>query len=611
LFITNNAGAEWRQVDPVKSLQTGNYTSFSSVAFAPSDPDIVYADAGNYFLRSDDGGESWRIYPEESYLHRNTSENRGTPIALAVNPEDPNMIYMNAYAGGVFLSSDGGRSWVDSSKGMSGAQIWGVRINPDNPAYVVAVTPNNAYVSYDGGESWYGSRSRDSLQNLSSVSIDPFDPNHILIGNIALAEVHETRDAGFSWSQVYEYDKENWAEYPRAVFDIEFSESQSDIVYAAIGIQEMAGEIPDTTIGQGVIMSLDGGTTWKEINSGFEDTPPSVNDIEIHPEDSTTLYIGTMGNGVFKSINAGVSWIPINEGLRPGNIHSLAIDPKRHNTIYAGSRGDGIWVSINGGEEWKQASTGLPFEARITSIAIDSANPDIMYIADLFSGVYLSRNGGAQWMEFNFGLDMRAVNELALSGDGQTLFAATDGMGLYRLNFGDDPIIPVENPRTAFDLNSDESIIIDGEHDDWEAREVFATDRTGDATVSAWDLTSIYTFANDESLYFLAEVNNPEALPANFAIQLSDGSDRFQLAVTSWDSSPDICYWENGIGDCADFGRSTYSYFTFYPAFEGRIDFRDLGNRNDLDIVSIYIAPLECCGDHFDLWRTTKHTPRE
>jgi hypothetical protein len=69
----------------------------------------------------------------------------------------------------------------------------------------------------------------------------------------------------------------------------------------------------------------------------------------------------------------------------------------------------------------------------IWGIAIDSTNSHIIYAADHHSGVYPSTNGGTSWVPINDGLTMKAVTALDIASDGQVVYAATWGGGVFRL----------------------------------------------------------------------------------------------------------------------------------------------------------------------------------
>ncbi len=71
--------------------------------------------------------------------------------------------------------------------------------------------------------------------------------------------------------------------------------------------------------------------------------------------------------------------------------------------------------------------------AVVHSIVIDPANTQVVWAADIRSGVYRSVDGGKTWTRTNQGLRTRAVNALSISADGQVLYAATEGEGVFRL----------------------------------------------------------------------------------------------------------------------------------------------------------------------------------
>jgi len=91
----------------------------------------------------------------------------------------------------------------------------------------------------------------------------------------------------------------------------------------------------------GLFKSTDGGTTWKEISSGFINN--TVMSLTIDPVTPTTLYAGTY-SGVLKSTDGGANWISLNKGLPTLYISSLAIDPQNPSRVYAGTDRSGAWV---------------------------------------------------------------------------------------------------------------------------------------------------------------------------------------------------------------------------------------------------------------------------
>lgn len=432
VFKTTDGGKHWRQVDPLGASR--GETRFSAVAFAPSNPKIVYADTGGLFLRSEDGGEHWQVYHTGPESGAASGENRGQPIALAVHPKDPNWLYMNAYDGGVFISQDGGRTWKDASRGYSGAQAWSIDVHPSDPAMAAVASKNGIHITKDGGQTWQGLITDGQLNNLTSTAFDPATPATILLGTEIDGSIWKTRDGGKNWRRASGPLGEDIPGGRRTIYRIAYAPSNPKTVFAATGIDTLTVHIPDETTGTGVLKSMDGGNSWEQVNRGLEGANFNSLDLAIHPQDEKIVYLGTLTGGVYKTVDGGITWSPAKQGLQAKEIRSIAIDPYHPETVFAGTGGSGIWCSKDEGASWAQISIGLPPEASIFSMVFDPAQQGVVYAADRFSGVYASRDAGETWIRINNGLQMRAVNKLAISENGKHLYAATEGNGVYRLD---------------------------------------------------------------------------------------------------------------------------------------------------------------------------------
>ena len=73
-------------------------------------------------------------------------------------------------------------------------------------------------------------------------------------------------------------------------------------------------------------------------------------------------------------------------------------------------------------------------EGSVSDIVADPTEVGVVYAADRRSGVFRSSDGGQTWSALREELRMRTVNALALSSDGNVLYAATEGDGVYRLD---------------------------------------------------------------------------------------------------------------------------------------------------------------------------------
>src|SRR5262249_58802644 len=109
-------GGRWRWTDrgktwsPVRPEKGSSYILDQPLAFAASNPSIIYAPSTNLHYRSADGGKTWesfRVPDQDAY-------------AFAIDPKNPKIIY----AGGrgsehqMRRSTDGGATWKPVGAGL-------------------------------------------------------------------------------------------------------------------------------------------------------------------------------------------------------------------------------------------------------------------------------------------------------------------------------------------------------------------------------------------------------------------------------------------------------------------------------------------------------------
>jgi uncharacterized repeat protein (TIGR01451 family) len=131
--------------------------------------------------------------------------------------------------------------------------------------------------------------------------------------------------------------------------------------------------------------------------------------------------------GVYWSGDAGLSWTATD--LVSEDVFGIAIDPRECSTVYAGTRSQGVIKSKDGGRSWEAASQGLgsPF---VYTVVVDPNDPDVVYAGTARRGVYRSYDGGATWRAW--GLALLPVVDLGVTADGEMVYAATWGGGVYR-----------------------------------------------------------------------------------------------------------------------------------------------------------------------------------
>jgi len=134
-------------------------------------------------------------------------------------PDRPNTYYVGSAGGGVWKTTDAGRTWSGLMQHESSAAIGALAIAPSDPNVIYVGTGqvdarwdimggDGVYRSADGGETWTHV-GLDRTQHVGAILIDPSDPNRVLVaalGHVFAANpergVFFTTDGGRSWQHV-------------------------------------------------------------------------------------------------------------------------------------------------------------------------------------------------------------------------------------------------------------------------------------------------------------------------------------------------------------------------------------------------------------------------
>ncbi|MFC1994870.1 WD40/YVTN/BNR-like repeat-containing protein, partial [Chloroflexota bacterium] len=386
---------------------------------------------------------------------------------IAVDPDNPMTLYVNNYDGGVFKSTDGAETWVDSSQGYTGAKIFAIAMDPHQPYTVYATCRASIFRSVDGGTGWQGLATINQAVEPCGVALNPINPRDVLIGKESGVVVLKSNDGGDYWRVTLNLEQSFDLGNPIGIKAIAYAPSDANTVYTGTRRKVSFTSTDITGEALGIYKSTDGGETWVEKNGGLESSSKNINAILVSPQNPDIAYAATPDQGVLKTDDGGESWSLVNNGLMSLVVESLAINPENPNIIYAGlAEGVGIFKTTDGGELWEAINAGIQVECpsflqrvgqvqtgvslekpkrviggeyysipwtNIGSIVIDPVEPQTLYAADLHLGVYMSTDGGLSWTPINHGLSTKAVSALAISADGRVLYAATTGEGVFRL----------------------------------------------------------------------------------------------------------------------------------------------------------------------------------
>ncbi|MDH4135180.1 MAG: hypothetical protein OEW09_00465 [Anaerolineae bacterium] len=433
VYLSTDSGHSWQQTLVGENI--------NAVEFALSNPDVAYAGSADAVHRSADGGRTWQRVSGGENGWGPPGVRAGFPIDFQVDPRDPDRIFANNYGGGNFLSADGGHTWAVASKGYTGAQVRDIAVDPTAAGRVFAAARSGLFLSTDGGDDWAGlSYPPAASLEWYVVAIDPTDSQHVLAANNWNGVILQSHDGGRAWRPVSQRPDESMSW--RA---IAFAPSDPATVYAGTSAFFSAGTFDDWMPAGGIYVSHDGGASWTMANDVLSQEA-NVTSLAIDPHDPQVVYAATGNHGLLKTTDGGQSWTASNQGLPESRALSVVLHPADASIVYAGLGMAGLYRSEDGGATWQSSAAGLNPEASVSGIVFDPTATQVMYAADRFSGVYRSTDGGMSWMPINVGLRTRAVNALAISPDGQHLYAATEGEGVFRLDLSGQPPQPAPTP---------------------------------------------------------------------------------------------------------------------------------------------------------------------
>lgn len=323
----------------------------------------------------------------------------GRSAAVTGVPNKPNLFYFGATGGGVWKTTDGGRTWGNISDGFFGGSVGSISVSKSDP--------NVIYVG--GGEK-------------------------TVRGNVSSGYgMWKSEDAGKTWKSI-------GLEKSRHIPRIAIHPTDHNIVYAAV-----LGNIYKPTEERGVYKSTDGGKTWKKVL--FANKDAGAVDLTLDPNNPRILYASTWnvrrtpyslssggeGSALWKSTDSGETWKKIseNKGFAEGTlgIMGVTVSPLNSERVWAivehKDKG-GVYRSEDGGKTWKQINSERKLRQRAwyyTRIYADTEDEEVVYVLNV--RYHKSKDGGKTFSTFN-----------APHGDHHDLWIAPENS--KRMVIGDD-----------------------------------------------------------------------------------------------------------------------------------------------------------------------------
>lgn len=427
LYKSIDGGKSWK-----KTLGDNTWVGVTDLVIDPRDPNWLYVATwqrhrtvaaymgggpGSGLHRSTDGGETW-----EKLTEGIPKSNLGK-IGLTISPFNPDVVYaaieLDRKKGGLFISTNRGKSWTKQSDAVSGAtgphyyQELYASPHQEGRLYLMDV---RIQVSDDHGKTFRRLKEEEKHSDNHSIAFRADDPDYLLIGtdagiwesfdlaenwryinNMAITQYYKVAvdDAKpFYW--VYGGTQDNGSHGGPSRTDTEHGIRSANWIktLGADGHQSATEpgnpKITYAETQQGGLHRIDrvnGETIFIQPQpregEGYErynwDAP-----IIVSPHNSARIYFAS--SRVWKSDNRGDSWTPISEDLTRqqeriklpimggqqswdnpwdiaamsnySTITSLSESPQQAGLLYAGTDDGIIQVSENDGQSWKRIEVG-------------------------------------------------------------------------------------------------------------------------------------------------------------------------------------------------------------------------------------------------------------
>ena len=199
LYRDQNVGANDVQVDPSNPVIV--YAALWESREGPWENGVFNGDGGGIF-KSTDGGKTWRQLT-------NGLPGNIVQANIAIAPSAPKTLFAAVRTKTIaklYRSDDAGETWRGTTDdprpglGIGGGDLPVVRFDPKNPQIVYSASVV-CWKSTDGGKTWDGWRGAPGGDDYQNVWINPNNPDIILLGSDQGAIV--TVNGGKSWSSWY------------------------------------------------------------------------------------------------------------------------------------------------------------------------------------------------------------------------------------------------------------------------------------------------------------------------------------------------------------------------------------------------------------------------
>ncbi|MGI9245242.1 MAG: WD40/YVTN/BNR-like repeat-containing protein [Steroidobacteraceae bacterium] len=338
-------------------------------------------------------------------------------------PDGKLMLYVGAASGGVWKSLDGGTTFTPVFDDQPVQSIGAVEIDRRNPETVWVGTGeawtrnsvsigNGVYRTTDGGDTWQNVGLPES-ERIAGLRIDPraSDTVYACVAGRLWSDsldrgVYKTTDGGQTWQQVLKAPNAS-----TGCADLSLDENNPDVLFASLWdfrrkgwTFRSGGESPTAASASALMMTRDGGRTWREItpeaNKGFAQKPYGRIAVNVAPSDSKRIYafVESPQSALYVSSDGGATWEARDRSQwlvwRPFYFARMTVDPTNPDRVFKDN--GNLILSEDAGRSFSIVGGFDGMHGDIHDVWVNPRNPRHVISGD-DGGLWQSHDGGSKW----------------------------------------------------------------------------------------------------------------------------------------------------------------------------------------------------------------------
>lgn len=282
------------------------------------------------------------------------------PIStIVVDPQDPKAIYAGTLERGIVESLNGGDTWEEVTNGPKGSKILSIAVDPKNKCVVYATMRNKIYKTENCHRDWKEIFFDPKVDKTFNTLVLDWYNSTIVYAGTSEGDIFKSTDAGLSWMVVKRVDS------PISTMILDRRDSR--ILYVG-------------TFGEGIWKTMDGGTTWLPIRDQLKDFTNSrrVNALTLDASDPSKLYLASK-YGLIMSENGGDTWKAMQLTSEAGSVEviDVAVNPREAKEVTYVTKNT-LFMTTDGGTTWNAKK--LPSVRPATVLLQDEQDGKTLYL---------------------------------------------------------------------------------------------------------------------------------------------------------------------------------------------------------------------------------------